>query len=95
MGIELDWGGDKGQVFWGIFFGLPLGCVCGFLVIDKVFFGTAGWNVRGIVSAIVVGVLGDFLGIFLMDSLGGQVIFFLPVLIVLACECAYNLTRAS
>jgi len=95
FGIELEWGGDKGQVFWGIFLGLPIGSVFGFIVADRLFFRIRDLNLPGISLALVVGVLGNILGIYLLDRLGSEFAFFLPFLTIFTCTCLYNSCQRS
>jgi hypothetical protein len=95
LGLELTWGGDKGKFFWGTFLGLPVGSIFGFLVVDKLYFKLDTWNFPGMLSAFVIGILGNLVGLYLLDRLGGGFFFFLPFLIILVCTYSYNLWPTS
>ncbi len=89
--IGFVWGGDKGQLFSGMFLGLPLGMVLGFLLIDGFLFEMDTRNFPGIVSSFVTCILGNLAGVYLADNLGGEFLLFFPFLLILICTYVYNL----
>lgn len=91
IGFELTWGGDKGKFFWGMFLGLPLGSILGFVLVNRLYFKVATWNSQGMLLAFIVGVFGNFGGLYFMDRLGGGFFLAVPPLVVLACVCAFNI----
>jgi hypothetical protein len=93
VGFELAWGGDKGKVFWGMFFGLPGGSILGFLVVDKLYFKIDTWYFQGMLMAFIVGVIANVVALYLIDRLGGGFLLAIPPLVSLACVWAYNIGR--
>jgi MFS family permease len=90
-GIDIDIGGDKSQVFSGLFIGLPIGGILGTWLSEKVIYGTQGWNVVGVVLSIMLCLACTYLGLAMMDRVGTGFIFVLPVLIGALCVVGYRI----
>lgn len=93
VGVFLDFGGDKSNVFIPLFFGVPLGSVLGFVMIDKKIGKKTkiNWSgiVLGIISCAFLGVIGSTV---LLDLIGGTAIFFIPIMMVLLALVGYQAT---
>lgn len=91
LGMELAFGGDKAAIFWGLFLGLPLGNILGFMMIDKFYNKVEACNISGIIMGFVFGLLGNFAGVYLLDIFGGKFLFVIPILITFLCLCGYKI----
>lgn len=89
---DVNFGGDKAGVLWGIMIGMPLGSLAGFLIVDKTFYRNRSNNFLGMVIGFITGFLfGGIGGIFLLDSFGGKVIVMIPLLIVVFSMIGYQI----
>jgi hypothetical protein len=89
--LDIDFAGDKGKVFFGLFFGLPFGSILGILLIEKLIYKAQGWNILGIVLAALLSVVGNYLGIIMLDKIGGSVVILIPLLVVSVCVFGYSI----
>jgi hypothetical protein len=89
--LEIDFGGDKGTVLAGLFFGIPIGSILGIVLSEKLIYKAHGWNAFGIGLAASMGLISVFFGIRMMDHFGSKFIFFIPFLTVLICIVAYQI----
>lgn len=90
-GIDIDVGGDKSQVFSGLFIGLPLGGIFGTWLSEKLIYGVPGWNLLGVLLSLVLSTICTYLGLVMMDRLGSGFIFTLPILIAVMCIVGYRI----
>jgi hypothetical protein len=88
--VNINFWGDKGKVLFGLFFGLPLGSILGILLSEKLIYKTQGWNIPGIVLAVLLSVLSNYLGIIMLEKVGGGFVIFVPLLVVVICLLGYN-----
>ncbi len=91
LGIELRFGGDKGTILSGLVFGLPIGGLSGILLAEKLVYKTQGWNILGIVLAVLLSIISSVFGIYMMDKIGSYFIFLIPLLVTLTCLFGYNI----
>jgi hypothetical protein len=89
--ININYGGDKGKVLFGLFFGLPLGSILGIVLTEKLVYKAQGWNILGIILAALLSVIGNYLGIIMLDRIGGWVFILIPLLVVSICVFGYNI----
>lgn len=91
VGIDINLGGDKGNVFFGLFFGLPMGNLLGINLADRVFFDDRGGNILGLILGLVSGFVAGIIGVFLLDRIGEKAILMIPFLVTLACLLGYRI----
>jgi hypothetical protein len=90
--VTVNLGGDKAGPIWGIIFGMPFGSVVGFLLIDKIFYQFQKNNIFGMTIGFLCGfVFGGIGGLFLLDLIGGEAIFLIPLLIVCFSLIGYQI----
>ncbi len=89
--IKLDWSGT-GRFFWGMFLGLPIGSIFGFVLINKLYFKIFILNIYSLIISFIFGIIGGIILIILHDYLNfGQSLFIImPILITLMCLCGYR-----
>ncbi len=88
--VSINFWGDKGKVLFGLFFGLPLGSILGILFTEKLIYKTHGWNILGIVLAVLLSVVSNYLGIIMLEKVGGGFVILIPLLVVVICLLGYN-----
>ncbi len=85
-------GGDKAGVVWAIVFGMPLGSVIGFLVIDKFLYHYPRNNVLGMIIGFFCGSVFVIIGGgFLLDLMGWKAIPIILLLVVCFCLTGYQI----
>ena len=89
--IDLHFGGDKGKVFGGLFFGLTFGSICGILLAEKLIYKEQGWNISGIILAIFLSLIGNYISVIILDKIGGGFVFFIPFFIVMVSLIGYHI----
>ncbi|MGZ6208472.1 MAG: hypothetical protein ACXWMS_13075 [Syntrophales bacterium] len=90
--VTVNLGGDKAGPIWGIIFGMPLGSVIGFLLIDKIFYQFEKNNILGMTIGFLCGfAFGGIGGLFLLDLIGGKAILLIPLLTVCFCLTGYQI----
>jgi hypothetical protein len=89
--IDLHFGGDKGKVFWGLFFGLTIGSISGILLAEKLIYKEKGWNIWGILLAIFLSLIGNYISVIILDKIGGGFVFFVPLFIVMVSLIGYHI----
>jgi hypothetical protein len=87
--IDLHFGGDKGKVFWGLFFGLTFGSISGILLAEKLIYKEQGWNISGIILAIFLSLIGNYISVIILDKIGGGFVIFIPFFIVMVSLIGY------
>jgi hypothetical protein len=86
------YGGDKAGIVWAIVFGMPLGSVIGFLLIDKPLYHFPRNNMLGMIIGFSCGsVFGIVGGGFLLDLIRGKAILIIPLLVVCFCLKGYQI----
>jgi len=90
VGLGIDLGGDKGPALSGILIGLPLGGVVGTIFARRIISGEYGYSVPGVLLAVILSILGDYLGLALMDKLGSRMALLLPFLTAMVCVMGYS-----
>jgi len=90
LDVEIFFGGDKANVFCGLFLGIPIGVLVGISLVDKLVFPSQGYNIYGIVAALILSQLGVILGIWLLDTIGGKAIFLIPFIVTCFSIIGYN-----
>ena len=94
VGVFLNFGGDKTNVIFPLFFGIPLGSVIGFMFFDKVILKFSKINWKGIVLGFLwSAIFGTILSLILIDKYGSSLVFYLPILMVLIAFLGYQLTN--
>ena len=91
LGYEIPFGGDKGFVLFPLLFGLPLGAITGTILTEKLIYRIQGWNILGVVFGIILSVVGSFLGLVMMDKMGGECGLLIPFLVAIMCVVGYRL----
>jgi hypothetical protein len=90
LGMEMAFGGDKGQFFFGLFVGMPLGSMVALFLSDNIYSGVTGRHIMGLVGAAMSNILGNFLGLIMMDIMGGAIIVLLFPSVVFLTVKSYN-----
>ena len=92
--IHLDYffGGDKSNVFFGLFLGLPIGSILGFCLIEKIYFKVQGFNILGTILGLIINIFACFIGVIFLDKFGEKGIILIPFLIVLLILISYNIS---
>ncbi len=81
--LDINLGGDKASVFAVIFFGIPIGCLLGILVVDKIIFKYQGYNLLGIsLGFVLCFLIGGIGSVLLIDKIGRSAVFFIPLIII-------------
>jgi predicted MFS family arabinose efflux permease len=89
---EPVYGGDKAGIVWAIVFGVPLGSVIGFFLIDKYIYHFPRDNFLGMVIGFLCGsVSGGVAGGVLLDAIGGKALLIIPLLVVCFCLIGYQI----
>jgi hypothetical protein len=88
--LNIQFGGDKARVFWALFLGLPLGCVLGILAVDKLIYKNDGINLLAAVLALAMGFVGAYIGLVMLDKIGGFAVLFIPMLVAFLCLLGFN-----
>jgi hypothetical protein len=89
--VDVNFGGDKGNVFFCLFLGLPLGGISGILLIEKLVYKSEGWNILGIGASVLLSLISIYLGIILMDRAGGEFVLLIPIVVGLFCLFGYKI----
>ncbi len=89
-GLGIDFGGDKGPALSGILIGLSLGGVVGIIFARRIILREYAYCVPGILLAVILSILGNYLGLVLMDKLGSRIALLLPFLTAMACVMGYS-----
>jgi len=90
--LNINFAGDKGKVFFGLLFGLPIGSILGILLIEKLIYKSPNWNIWGIVIAVLLSVISNYLGVIMLDKFGGWFFIIIILLVVSMCVFGYNVT---
>ena len=94
VGIEVDFGGDKSNVFVALFFGMPLGSILGFLLVDRLVYEIQKYNILGIIVGLAASmILGGIGSILFLDAIGGKAIILIPFMIVCISLVGYQAGR--
>jgi hypothetical protein len=88
--IDISYGGDKGKVLFGLFVGLPLGSILGIVLTEKFVYKAQGWNIWGIILAALLSVISNYLGIVMLDKIGGGFVIIIPLFAVVMCLFGYH-----
>lgn len=89
--IGINFGGDKGGIISGLFFGLSVGGIFGIVIIDKLIFKVERLNILSILVALILSIAINYFGTFILDKVGGWFLLFLPPLTALMCLVGYNI----
>jgi hypothetical protein len=89
--IDPHLGGDKGKVYWGIFFGLTFGSIFGILLAEKIIYKEPRWNISGIIMAIILSLVGNYVSVIILDKIGGGFMIFIPIFIVTLSLIGYHI----
>ena len=92
---KIDFGGDKGVILFPLFFGMPLGSVLGFLIVDKTILKIQELSSYSAIIAFIAGIIGCFISLFLLDLLGGNSIYLVPILVVGFGLAGYSIPKAK
>lgn len=88
--INIGVGGDKAKIFMGLFIGLPLGSIAGMLLVDRFVYKSGTINYVSSVIALILGFLGVFCGVIMLDKIGGQSVLFIPIIVTGLCLLGLN-----
>lgn len=90
LGMEIAFGGDKGQFLFGLFVGMPLGSMVALFLSDNIYSGVTGRHIVALVGAAMSNIVGNFLGLIMMDIMGGAIILLLFPAVVFLTVKSYN-----
>ena len=83
-------GGDKAKIFMGLFLGLPLGNVLGILLVNRFVYKIGAINYFSSVIALILGFLGVYFGVIMLDKVGGLSVLFIPIVVTGLCLLGLN-----
>ena len=89
------WGGDKGNVLWGLFLGVPIGAATGLWLVER-----AGYRSRPpILKALAVGAIpawaSAFVAVLMADRMGVAALLFLPLAAAVCLTAALRVVSRS
>ena len=90
--IDINFAGDKSNILFPLFFGLPIGSVGGIVLANRLFLDNQRWNILGIVIALILNVAGLIIGVRLLDILGGKFWFLIPVIGSIGTIAGYKIS---
>jgi Co/Zn/Cd efflux system component len=89
-GLNITYGGDKGKVLFGLFFGLPLGTIIGIVLTEKLIYKIQSWNISGIIVAALLSVIANYFGLIMLDKMGSGTIVIVPLFVAVICLFGYH-----
>ena len=92
---KIGFGGDKGVILFPLFFGMPLGGMIGFLIVDKKILKIQELSSFSAIIAFITGIIGCFVSLFLLDLLGGVSFYIVPILVVGFGLAGYSVPKPS
>jgi hypothetical protein len=88
--INIGIGGDKAKIILGLFIGLPLGSVLGIFLVDKFVYKIGAINYFSLIIAVILGFLGVYCGVIMLDKVGGLSVLFIPIVVTVLCLLGLN-----
>ncbi len=89
--FNINFGGDKGAVLFGLFFGLPLGSLLGVLINERFIYKAQDWNFIGMILAGFLSFIISYFSIIILEKYGGGCVILIPLLVAAMCVFAYNI----
>jgi hypothetical protein len=89
--LNVTYGGDKGKVLFGLFLGLPLGNILGIVLTEKLLYKTLGWNIFGIIMAVLLSLITNYFGLMMLDKMGSGTIILIPLFVAVFCLFGYHI----
>jgi hypothetical protein len=91
VGVAL---GRHGGIVAGMILGLSPGSVLGIVLAERIIYKEERWNIRSIIQALLFGIGGLLIGSWLLE-VGGLLVWFVPIVVVLMCLYGYHFKKAS